>query len=592
MPGPKEPKSTNTFLKPLVDELATLYNVGITFRNPTSLLSLTTVRTLLCCVSCDLPATRKVCGFQNFNGLYGCSKCLKQFPTETFGSKPNYGGFDMENWQHRDNAVQRRKGLAYKDADTLKKRHEVEQTYGAKYSELLNLPHFNIVKYHVVDPMHNLFLGLAKYTINTWKKLRIIKEHEFNLLQNKIDSVNPPTKLGRIPRKVSAGFQSFTADEWKYWILIYSVYVLHGVIPDSHYKCWCTFVECCQLFCLPVITTDHVEKAHSLLMKFCISFESLYGKEFCTPNMHMSCHLKDCILDFGPLSSFWCFAFERYNGTLESFHKSWCGPEKQMFHKLTNLQHLLSCDLTDLYKHDDLIRNLCSSIDLVQKHGTTGSYSSFDQAALQDIVTIKQLPNFTGAVSAITAYETPFQFLVPPFKEKWLDTTEMAYLKVVYNALYPQWSIMRLARCFQEYKQVIVNGEEFISTISRSQRSCTIAAHWLRRGLTIDLVGEEPLRIGIVTAFIRHKVDCAQSSQVTTTISHIFARVKWYMNHTHSNYLHPSVIVCANVFEPFSPASFIPLSRIAARCAVSTCDFTFDYGTDRVTFAIPMLKSL
>lgn len=52
------------------------------------------------------------------------------------------------------------------------------------------------------------------------------------------------------------------------------------------------------------------------------------------------------------------------------------------------------------------------------------------------------------------------------------------------------------------------------------------------------------------------------------------------MNHTQSKFIHPSFIICASVFEPLSPASFIPLRRIAARCAVSTCDFTLDYGTD------------
>lgn len=32
----------------------------------------------------------------------------------------------------------------------------------------------------------------------------------------------------------------------------------------------------------------------------------------------MSCHLKQCITDFGPVRSFWLFSFERYNGILEN----------------------------------------------------------------------------------------------------------------------------------------------------------------------------------------------------------------------------------------------------------------------------------
>ena len=74
--------------------------------------------------------------------------------------------------------------------------------------------------------MHNLFLGLAKHTTNTWKSLNILKQAEFQILQAKVDSLIPPTKIGRIPQKIGSGFSSFTADEWKHWILIYSQYSL------------------------------------------------------------------------------------------------------------------------------------------------------------------------------------------------------------------------------------------------------------------------------------------------------------------------------------------------------------------------------
>ena len=86
IPGPKEPRQhINTFLFPLVQDLQKLYE-GITYQNPTSLIQLTTLRATLGCISCDLPATRKVCGFANFNSTFGCSKCMKKFQTATFAS--------------------------------------------------------------------------------------------------------------------------------------------------------------------------------------------------------------------------------------------------------------------------------------------------------------------------------------------------------------------------------------------------------------------------------------------------------------------------------------------------------------------------
>ena len=47
----------------------------------------------------------------------------------------------------------------------------------------------------------------------------------------------------------------------------------------------------------------------------------------------MYCHLKDRVLDYGPLPVFWYFSFERYNGMLERTSISWNGPEKRMLTK-------------------------------------------------------------------------------------------------------------------------------------------------------------------------------------------------------------------------------------------------------------------
>ena len=57
------------------------------------------VKGALLCVACDIPASRKVCGFLGHNANLGCSKCLKRFPGG-FGSK-DYSGFDRTLWPER-----------------------------------------------------------------------------------------------------------------------------------------------------------------------------------------------------------------------------------------------------------------------------------------------------------------------------------------------------------------------------------------------------------------------------------------------------------------------------------------------------------
>ena len=47
-----------------------------------------------------------------------------------------------------------------------------------------------------------MFLGLAKHTSQTWKDVGVLQDKHFNLLQEKVDCIVPPSIIGRIPRKI------------------------------------------------------------------------------------------------------------------------------------------------------------------------------------------------------------------------------------------------------------------------------------------------------------------------------------------------------------------------------------------------------
>ena len=93
-------------------------------------------------------------------------------------------------------------------------------------------------------------------------------------------------------------------------------------------------MKACHILLQARLTKIEVKLAQNYLVQFFVKFQALYGTENSTPNMHMACHLEECILDYGVLSSFWCFPFEHLNGVLEGMKKSWILPEKQMFRKL------------------------------------------------------------------------------------------------------------------------------------------------------------------------------------------------------------------------------------------------------------------
>lgn len=95
IPGPHEPSRTvNSYLTPLVLELQEAWTAG--FRVPTPHDMSVSVKLVLSCVACDIPASRKVCGFLGHSAALGCSKCLKRFGNHADGSR-DYSCYDQQD---------------------------------------------------------------------------------------------------------------------------------------------------------------------------------------------------------------------------------------------------------------------------------------------------------------------------------------------------------------------------------------------------------------------------------------------------------------------------------------------------------------
>ena len=109
----------------------------------------------------------------------------------------------------------------------------------------------------------------------------------------------------------------YTALQCKNWTSIYSMFCLKHFLPQTHLQCWQTFVLASQYLCTPVLLNTGLFKVDLLFVKFGERFEQLYGKKPVTPNMHFHCHLKERVIDCGPVHAFWFFSFERFNGRSE-----------------------------------------------------------------------------------------------------------------------------------------------------------------------------------------------------------------------------------------------------------------------------------
>ena len=317
IPGPNEPKrDINSFLKPLVDELKLFWS-GEHIKIP-SLPEPQLVRSALVCVACDLPASKKVAGFLGHTAKFGCSKCLKEFPGG-FGNT-DYSGFDRSQWPPRTNHAHRLAAERTKNCPNKTQRQKLESEVGCRFSVLLDLEYFDPVRMVILDPMHNIFLGSAKYVMKRlWIENDILTPAKLLEMQQFVNGIHVPPDIGRIPRKLETCFSGFTAAQFKNWVNIYSIPALFGIVGDSHLECWRHLVLASRLLCKNSITNTDVQVADLLLLQFCKKIEQLFGTTVITPNMHLHGHLKDVIEDYGPLHCFWLFSYERFNGILGNY---------------------------------------------------------------------------------------------------------------------------------------------------------------------------------------------------------------------------------------------------------------------------------
>jgi hypothetical protein len=92
IPGPREPshQQINNYLEPVVNELLQLWR-GVIFQTHQYPNGGMVYGGLILC-ACDIPAARKLCGFQGHMSSCGCSKCLRIFSYDSNSRKVDYSG--------------------------------------------------------------------------------------------------------------------------------------------------------------------------------------------------------------------------------------------------------------------------------------------------------------------------------------------------------------------------------------------------------------------------------------------------------------------------------------------------------------------
>ena len=251
LPGPNEVKldQINHYLAPIIDELLELWNG---FNLPTAEKN---VRLAVICCSNDIPAARKLCG--HASALAGCHRCYKRANWEE-GRRSNFGGFeDMDDWFiMKDPVEHRRNAMIWKHQQTKEDQKQHVKRKLVRWSEMLRLPYFDPIRFLVVDPMHNLFLGIAHWIVKRlWIDNEKITKVHLELMEKRAKQIKVPADVGRIPYKIATGegFSGYTADQWKTFIMIYATPIMWDLLEEADQQILTNFVKACFLLTTRIV---------------------------------------------------------------------------------------------------------------------------------------------------------------------------------------------------------------------------------------------------------------------------------------------------------------------------------------------------
>src|SRR5256885_14964234 len=94
------------------------------------------------------------------------------------------------------------------------------------WSEIYNLDYFNPVCHCVVDPMHCLFLGVAKWIImKLWIGESILNDTKLKIMQKRVDTIKILSNLGCCPTRIATDRKSTRLNS-SHLVISYAVFCL------------------------------------------------------------------------------------------------------------------------------------------------------------------------------------------------------------------------------------------------------------------------------------------------------------------------------------------------------------------------------
>jgi hypothetical protein len=178
----------------------------------------------------------------------------------------------------------------------------------------------------------------------------------------RLQNIRPTLDVTRLPRSIEKDLKYWKASEFRSFLLYFGGPALHGILDWQRFTHFLLLVDSMHILLKCGSTDKDLDRAESLLFKFCSCFENLYERCFLRLNVHQLLHLPDCVRNLGPLYTHSCFSFESKNGIVLKMIRGSQSIDTQIITAISFIQKLPELKQKCIVK-DSEIDVLCKSIE-------------------------------------------------------------------------------------------------------------------------------------------------------------------------------------------------------------------------------------
>ena len=286
--------------------------------------------------------------------------------------------------------------------------------------------------------------------------------------------------------------------------------------------------------------------------------------------MHLACHMSKCLEDFGPVHSFWCFAFERLNGQLGAIPTNNLSVEVQLMRKFVDGMFINSY-IPQLQEPPE-IQPLLQLLKHPTKRGTIGSFNqSIDDSPVQTTFTSTEREFTTDELTHMIIQSIGQEIVCGSKLETALTVVEHTTLTDICKAIFGS-QLCRVDFVCHIFSQMFMRGQNYGTVSSRLLRSANIKAyHTVNSGLLTNTIGTGTIQKFLQVGITLYSGVCEKKELIS------FAQVKWLStvdleeHQLEQNFFPVPVQMWTDSSHTNCNAyvSFVPVASIITRVAVT-----------------------